>query len=70
VTKAAVQAPLDARPNRNACAARALLCGISGRSLETIGNGGSREMAATLKREQNPAYSHPFWIRIAQDLWN
>jgi len=36
-------------------------CGISGRSLEIIGNGGSREMAASLKREQNPAYSHPFF---------
>jgi len=62
VTKAAVQAPLDARPNRNECVARAPLRGISGRSLEAAGNGGSREMAAALKSEQNPAYSHPFLI--------
>jgi len=46
-TKTAVQAPLDARPNRNANAARVRFCGISGRLLEAAGNGGSREMTAT-----------------------
>jgi len=63
-----VQAPLDARPNRNECVARASLCGISGRSLEAAGNGSSREMAATLKCEQNPAYSHPFFWKVKMRL--